>query len=71
MTRIRRLYFKPDYSASPDFFVGPIGHFLIWRLAIPTEAEFQIIYEYTLKEVLKTLGQILKTLEQIQKTVEH
>ena len=38
---------------------------------IPTEAEFQIIYEYTLKEVLKTLGQILKTLEQIQKTVEH
>ena len=33
MTRIRRLYFKPDYSASPDFFVGPIGLFEIWRQA--------------------------------------
>ena len=25
----------PDYSASPDFFVGPIGLFEIWRSAIP------------------------------------
>ena len=24
----------PDYSASPDFFVGPIGLFEIWRSAI-------------------------------------
>ena len=24
----------PDYRASPDFFVGPIGLFEIWRSAI-------------------------------------
>ena len=27
----------PDYSASPDFFVGPIGLFEIWRSAINHE----------------------------------
>ena len=28
----------PDYRASPDFFVGPIGLFEIWRSAINYEA---------------------------------
>ena len=35
----------PDYSASPDFFVGPIGLFEIWRSAISNEG-----YETTPKE---------------------
>ena len=44
MTRIRRLYFKPDYSASPDFFVGPIGLFEIWRSAKMLCESFNILY---------------------------
>ena len=31
----------PDYSAYPDFFVGPIGLFEIWRSAINNKAVFR------------------------------
>ena len=35
----------PDYSASPDFFVGPIGLFEIWRSAMATLNELKDLFK--------------------------
>ena len=37
----------PDYSASPDFFVRPIGLFEIWRSAKTSESDIQEVFSGT------------------------